>query len=204
MDFLVDFLLDFYGPYPYLIIFGILLGCGLGIPIPEDITLIAAGALTYYGVSDLGLMIVVSMFGVMIGDSFMYFLGAHYGRKLTKKWFFQKILPDERLEKVSKMLNERGPSLLFAARFMPGLRAPIFFSSGVLHVPYWRFFAYDGSAALISVPAIIVSVFYLGETIEKWIRKIEHGILALIVAVILFFVIKHFVKTAKEKKAASS
>lgn len=197
MDFLVDFLLDFYGPYPYLIIFGILLGCGLGVPIPEDITLIAAGALTYYGVSDLGLMIVVSLFGVMIGDSFMYFLGAKYGRRLTKKWFFQKILPDARLEKVSKMLNERGQKLLFAARFMPGLRAPIFFSAGVLKVPYLRFFAYDGMAALISVPAIIISVFYLGETIEKWIRKIEHGIFFVILAVILFFVAKYFWKRRK-------
>ncbi|MBU6152947.1 MAG: hypothetical protein KGP28_01475, partial [Bdellovibrionales bacterium] len=56
-NFIVDFLIDYYGPIPYLAIFLILLACGLGVPIPEDITLIAGGILTYYGVCDVWLMI---------------------------------------------------------------------------------------------------------------------------------------------------
>src|SRR3712207_4339002 len=97
MDALVDFLLNFQGPTPYLLVFGILILCGFGLPIPEDITLIAGGLLAYYGLCDLWLMILVGFAGVMIGDSFMYCLGAKYGRRLTRKWIFHKLLPDDRL-----------------------------------------------------------------------------------------------------------
>ena len=90
LDKLVDFILNFYGPTPYLLVFGILLACGLGLPVPEDVTLFSAGIMAYYGVSDLLLMILISLVGVLIGDSFMFFLGAKYGRRLTKKWLFHR------------------------------------------------------------------------------------------------------------------
>lgn len=190
MDFLVDFLLNFYGPTPYLLVFGILLLCGFGLPIPEDVTLFAGGLLAYYGVCDLWLMIVVGFFGVMIGDSTMWFLGHKYGRRLMQKSFFHRLLPEERIILASRKLNEKGAKrLLFAARFMPGLRAPIFFTSGLLHVPFWRFFLMDGLAALLSVPAIVGAVYYFGDELDlvvRWIKKIEHGILFVILLVLLF------------------
>ncbi|HLE01339.1 MAG TPA: DedA family protein [Bdellovibrionota bacterium] len=188
MDRLVDFLLNFYGPTPYMLVFAILIGCGLGVPLPEDIILFAAGLLSYYGLTQLWVMIVIAMAGVLIGDSTIFFLGAVYGRKLTKKWFFHKILPDERLQAVRQKFHQRGNKLIFAARFMPGLRAPIFFSAGTLHLPYRVFLFYDGMAALISVPAIIGAVYYFGDQLDyvvRVIQHIEHGILLVIVVAVL-------------------
>jgi len=202
MDFLLDALLDFYGYEPYLILFGILLACGLGLPIPEDITLIVAGALVYYRVCTLEGAILVGMVGVLVGDSFMFWLGRHYGRKLTKKWIFHKLLPDERLDAVGKLLNERGDKLLFAARFMPGLRAPLFFSAGVLHLPYRKFLIYDGSAALLSVPAIIGVTYTFGDQLDSavsLVKRAEYGILTLILLVITMVVVKWW--WAKKKKS---
>src|SRR5680860_604710 len=46
---LIMFLSDFSGITAYAAILGILLACGLGVPIPEDITLIAAGILAALG-----------------------------------------------------------------------------------------------------------------------------------------------------------
>ena len=203
MDFLVDFLLNFYGPMPYVLIFGILLACGLGLPIPEDVTLFAAGLLAYYGVTHLGWMIVISFFGVMLGDSIVYYLGRHYGRRLTKKWFFAKMLPQERLELVSQQINKK-KKLLFAARFMPGLRAPIFFTAGVLHVPVRKFLLYDGTAALISVPAIILAVYYFGDQLDfivRIIKRVEHGILFVIAAVVLAMFTKWYVTHRRLKRS---
>jgi membrane protein DedA with SNARE-associated domain len=202
MDFLVDFLLNFHGPTPYFLVLGILLLCGLGLPIPEDITLFAAGLLAYYGLCDLGWMIGVSLFGVIFGDSLVFFLGARYGGKLTKRWPFHKLLPDDRLELVRQKFRDKGNSLLFAARFMPGLRAPIFFSAGVLHIPFRTFLAYDGSAALISVPLIVGSVYYFGDELDRVvgvIKKLEHGILLVIVVVILTVVAKWYFSEKRRK-----
>ena len=38
---------------------------------------------------------------------------------------------------------------------MPGLRAVVFLNAGIFRVPYWKFIAFDGGAALISVPVWI-------------------------------------------------
>jgi protein MpaA len=206
MDQLLDFVLNFYGATPYLIVFGILLLCGLGVPIPEDITLIIGGVLAYYGICDLWIMIAVSFGGVMLGDSIMFWLGAHYGRRLTKKWIFHKLLPDDRLDSVKGRFNRWGNKLIFIARFMPGLRAPIFFSAGTFHLPFRVFFFYDGLAALLSVPAIVGAVYYFGDQLEKvikLIKKAEYGIVYVVLAGVAFFLIRALVRRRIKKIKAA-
>lgn len=203
MDKLVDFLLNFYGPTPYFLVFFILLGCGLGLPIPEDITLFAAGLLAYYTVCNVWVILAVSLVGVLLGDTMIFMLGRHFGRRLTKKWFFHKILPDDRLDAVAKKFQQRGEKLLFAARFMPGFRAPVYFSAGTLHVPFRRFFLYDGVAALISVPAIIGAVYLFGDRLNdvvEIVKRAEHGILVVIFAALLAITAKWYVTHRKLKR----
>lgn len=205
MDNLVDFLLGFYGPKPYFLVFGILVGCGLGIPIPEDIILLSAGLLSYYGLTDCWTMVLVAFVGVLAGDSIIYFLGATYGRKLTKKWFFHKLLPDDRLNAVQNKFQKHGNKLIFAARFMPGFRAPMYFSAGTLHLPFRTFISHDGAAALISVPTIIFCVYYFGDYFErvfKLVKKVEHGIVIFIVFAILVVAAKWYITHRRIKKNA--
>ena len=202
MDFLVDLLIDYYGPIPYLAIFVILLACGLGIPIPEDVTLIAGGVLTYYGVCDVWVMIAVGLAGVLLGDCIVFFLGYKYGRKLLKRWPFRVFIDETKIEMIKTKLHNHGGKLLFSARFMPGLRSTVYFASGLLHFPFKKMIIYDGAAALISVPAIIYSVYYFGDFLEyviKYIKKVEGGIAGLIFAIILFFVAKYYLKHRKKE-----
>jgi len=204
MEMLVDFLLNFYGPTPYAIIFLILLACGLGLPIPEDITLFAAGLMAYYGVTHLGLMIGVALLGVVLGDLMIFLLGRHFGRKLTSKGFFHSLLPDERLDYVKRQFNQRGLKFLFMARFMPGLRAPVYFSAGTLHVPLVKFLIYDGLAALISVPTIIGLVYRFGDNLDlivTAIKRVEHGIFLVIGLIALAVLFKWYVTHRKLKRA---
>lgn len=208
MDWLLNILHDVPEPVVYLIIFGILLACGFGLPIPEDITLFAGGILSYYQKIDPATTVVVSLAGVMIGDCTMFYLGSHFGRRLTKKWIFHKLLPDERLAMVQEKLHEHGNKTMFFARFMPGLRSPVFFSAGTLHLPFRKFFMFDGLAALISVPTIILLVYFGGSQVEnviRYIQNVEHGIavfIILIIAVLAFKWYRNKKQLAKiEKKA---
>ena len=72
---LLAFLSGFSGVTAYAIILGVLLACGLGVPIPEDITLIAAGLLAGLGKISLTGALIAGMVGVLAGDSFLFFLG---------------------------------------------------------------------------------------------------------------------------------
>ena len=170
---LINILLGLKGPFAYLLVFGVLLLCGLGLPIPEDITLFAAGLMSYYKVTHVYVATAVCMIGVLLGDTIIFTIGHKYGRSIASKGFFKNVLSEERLNKVSKKFNQDGNFIIFWARFMPGLRAPIFFSAGTLHLPYRVFLFYDGTASLISVPAIVYSVFYFGSELDYILGMIK-------------------------------
>lgn len=175
--------------------FGILLLCGFGLPVPEDITLVAVGYMTYflnidghYGDGRLlvTLAVLVGMAGVVIGDATMFTLGARLGGKLMHRAPFRSILGSGRREKAAEFLQAKGPQVLFSARFMPGLRSVVFFTSGTLGIRLRTFLFFDGLAALLSVPALVLSSWYFGEQIQDVItyaQKSEQGILAIIVLV---------------------
>jgi membrane protein DedA with SNARE-associated domain len=206
MQEMLSFMLNFGGFMPYFLLFCILLACGLGVPIPEDITLFVGGMLAYYGIVNVWMMIAVCMAGVLIGDSTIFFLGTKYGRSLTQKPFFHKFLSPERLELVKEKFHQKGTKMIFAARFMPGLRAPTFFCAGTLHLPFRIFFFYDGAAALISVPAIVWLVYHFGSLADKVIliiRDVEHAIIAIVSVIITAVFIKWYLRRSKELQMAA-
>jgi membrane protein DedA with SNARE-associated domain len=53
------------------------------------------------------------------------------------------------------------------ARFLPGLRAPTYFTVGHSRMPYWEFLLFDGLAALISAPLWVCLGFWFGDDIER-------------------------------------
>ncbi len=194
---ITELLLNFSGLQAYFAVFFALLICGLGLPLPEDITLFGAGLLAYYGLVNVHAMVVLSVWGVLFGDSLTFALGYYYGPKLRKYWPFRRILSDGRFNELKQRFQERGNKVIFAGRFMPGLRAPIFFTAGTIHLPYRVFLFYNGLATFISVPLIIYAVFYFGDEVErvfKVIRGIEYGILAFILILIALLVVRYIYK----------
>jgi membrane protein DedA with SNARE-associated domain len=185
--------MGFQGVTAYLLVFIILLACGFGIPIPEDIILIGAGALAYYGAADVGIMIAVCFAGVMIGDGIVFCLGKRLGPNVARHRIISRFLTQERLAEMSKVVQSKGDKILFAARFMPGLRSPLFFTAGTLGVKFRTFLLFDGLAALISVPAIVYAVYYFGHQLEeviKMIRFANFGVLGVIFCLALVAIIK--------------
>lgn len=201
MEQLIEALRSLPGGMPYAGIFGILFACGLGLPIPEDITLFAGGMLSYYGVTNVYLMIAVGMAGVLVGDTFIFLMGQKFGPKLTRRWPFKKLLPQPRLKEVKKQLHERGKKVIFFARFMPGLRMPIYFTTGTLGIPFRTFFVLDGLASLLSVPLIVYTVFYFGDEVD-WvihlIQRVEHGIIGVALFFVILAVVKFWWKNKKQ------
>lgn len=196
MDRFLEFLLYLQGPLPYVAAFGVLLACGLGLPIPEDVTLFAIGLLSYYGLVDLKTSIAVCLVGVLSGDIMIYWIGHHYGVHLLKRGIFAKLLPHERMERVRQLFHKYGNKMIFMARFMPGLRAPAYFSAGSLHLPFRVFIFYDGMAAMISVPLLIGVIYHFGDHVDravKLVRRVQNGVAIVILVVAIFFVLKHYI-----------
>jgi membrane protein DedA with SNARE-associated domain len=164
-----------------LCVFAVLLLCGFGLPLPEDVVLIFTGYACYLGVVPVWVAIVVTLAGVLIGDSTLWCLGHRFGSGMMRLWVFRHLLPPHRLEVIKTKYSAYRHGLLFAARFMPGLRAGVFFFAGLSGIPYRIFIRADGAAALLSVPAIVVATYLLGGQIDnaiRTIRGVEHWVAA--------------------------
>lgn len=173
---LVGFLSTFSGVTAYSVILGILLACGMGLPIPEDITLLAAGFLAGIGNISLTGAFIAGFVGVMAGDSFLFFLGRKLGYRAFKLPIIRLIMTEERISLAKEKVISNSKFICFTARFLPGLRSPIFLTSGILGVPPLVFFGLDGFAALISVPVWILLGWWFGDALEENPDAIEEAI----------------------------
>jgi membrane protein DedA with SNARE-associated domain len=72
---LIDQLSSLSSVAAYFAIFGVLFVCGLGVPIPEDITLISAGVLASMETISLPWGIAACFCGVLVGDALLFNLG---------------------------------------------------------------------------------------------------------------------------------
>jgi membrane protein DedA with SNARE-associated domain len=132
-----------------------------------------------------------------MGDGIIFGLGSRYGTKLRTTKFFSLILPERRDAAVKAVFEKYGDKVIFMARFMPGLRTPLFFAAGSYHISVWKFLALDGLAAVISVPLWVYVGFLFGanlEELEKVVRKAQFGIYAGLVVLVLLFAGAYLVK----------
>lgn len=141
--------LSLWGP------FFVLLLCGLGLPVPEDVVLVAAGALGQIDGRGWVEVSVVMYAGVMLGDSTIFVAGRYFGAQLRRSRWFRRYFSEKKQAKVEDLFERYHSWVLFVGRFLPGLRAPIFFTAGSTRVKFWKFFFFDGLAALISVPFFV-------------------------------------------------
>jgi len=154
----------------YPIIFLMLLGAGLGVPIPEDVPLLASGVLATHpdGLSVLQASAACGVF-VLTRDFIVYALGRRYGTALLRKKPFSRIAPEEVVERYQAIIRRRAVAVVFVGRFVVGLRSAIFFAAGASGVRPRLFLGVDFIAALVSVPFFV----YMGWRFSTDLHKVE-------------------------------
>lgn len=207
MDRLFQYLTELSGNASYLIIFGILVACGLGFPLPEDIPLIATGYLIWDGTMTWAGGLAVTLLGVVLGDTVLYFVGRKLGLRILDK---KKggLFSEKRVRRSRAYFRKYGDKVVFYARFFAGLRAVVFFMAGAMHMPYRKFILLDGLAALISVPVWIIIGFQLGkffganlaEFLARF-KEIKTGFTIIIGLVVVIIIVRSVLKYRQNKKA---
>jgi membrane protein DedA with SNARE-associated domain len=192
------------------LVFGVLLLCGFGLPIPEDIILVTGGVLAWLAsesapadlhstlhATEFWAMVSVGMAGILAGDSVIFWAGRLYGAKLAEHPLLRRVVTAEKLAKVHELMRRRGNLVVVVARYLPGLRAPTYFTAGHAKLPYWEFLLFDGLAALVSAPAWVFLGYYFGSDIELAARKAAqfgHYILAAVLVVVIPMAIRWWLR----------
>ncbi len=200
---LLEELINLFTQHDYLAVFLVLLICGMGVPIPEDITLVAGGVISGLGYSNVHVMFGVGMAGVLVGDLIMFMIGRHYGESALRWRWVSWLVTPERRELVQRKFDRYGIRLLFIARFLPGLRSPIFIIAGwSRRVSLLKFLLLDGAAALISVPFWVYLGYYGADNHEwlmQWVHRGKTGIW-IAIAVLLTVVLVRFWRHRRAEK----
>jgi membrane-associated protein len=106
--------------------------------VPSETLVILGGVAAGQGDLVLPLVILCGSAGAFAGDSCAYLIGRRWGPWVERK-FFSKPKGQKRLAWADHQLETRGGSLLLTARFIPGGRTVVTFSSGVTRQPFHRF-----------------------------------------------------------------
>lgn len=174
----------FFVNFGYAAVFLVLVVCGFGVPIPEDVTLVAGGVISGLGFANVHMMFAVGMAGVLVGDGLMFMLGRWYGERILRFKPVARLMPPKRYAQVQQKFDQYGNRVLFVARFLPGLRSPIFLTAGMSgKISFWQWLMMDGFAALISVP-IWVYLGHYGAENKDWlmqqVQRFQHGLFAVL------------------------
>jgi membrane protein DedA with SNARE-associated domain len=137
---------------PYLALAIALVAGGAFSPIPEEATLVAAGAAIASGSMRPDLVVVVGVTAVVAGDLVIL----AFGRGIARASVGARGLPPAALQKWARWLLGRwGTAAIVAGRFVPGLRGAVFFVSGAGGSRPLAVAAVDIVAALVHVPLLL-------------------------------------------------
>src|SRR5690348_8363423 len=95
---LLERLVTIFAENGYVAVWIALMICGLGLPLPEDVTLVAGGVIAGLGYANVHAMFALCMVGVLLGDATVFLLGRRYGEAMLKWRWIARVLPPERFE----------------------------------------------------------------------------------------------------------
>jgi membrane protein DedA with SNARE-associated domain len=171
----------------YFVIFGLLFACGLGLPLPEDIPLIVAGALCATGKMNLWIAGAAAWCGIIGGDIVLYHMGRRYGMNITRLPLIGKHLTQKRIERVEELFERYGVAVVAVGRMIAGIRGAMVVAAGTIRFNFWKFVITDGIAAIVSGGFFVAVGYWLGANLnEQNIRRFKHwfilgGILLIII-----------------------
>ncbi len=197
-----------HGALAYPLVFGLLIACGLGLPLPEDVALVTGGYLIYAGYANLWVMLGCALTGILGGDLLVFGAGRRYAQRIAHTHWLHRHLTDAKLQKVEGQFARHGEGIVFAARFLPGIRVVTFFTAGGISMNLWKFLLFDAVAACVSAPFWILTGRGFGRHLAAslvWVERtrwVVFGLAALVGAAIFVFFWRRNGETAEASPAA--
>ena len=148
-------LLELIAAYKYAAMFGILVISAMGVPLPEEVTLVASGVGVGLEWADFWLTSAACLAGVVTGDLYVYSLGRYAGNWFLRTRLGRWMVRPRLAEKVRLAFERHGKKTVCFGRLVPGARFLVFFYSGQQAMPLGQFLLIDVPLAMLQGPLII-------------------------------------------------
>lgn len=173
----------------YVFLFLALLGTGVGLfPIPEDIIVLSAGIGIFEELGNVFPVFLIILLGIIVSDLIIFLIGRKLGIKIFNFKFLSFLFPREKVEKIQGIFNNHGWKIIFAGRFVAGLRSVVFFTAGMSKISLISFFLTDFLASLIYIPFLLFLGYRFSYDIDRLIRGATHLYHVIEIVIILIIV----------------
>ena len=146
----------------------------MGVPLPGEVTLVAAALLSAHHELDVSPLwvAVAGAAGAIMGDSIGYGIGHHFGQRLLV-WLrrrFPRHFGAKEIAYAEAVFARHGMWAVFFGRFVALLRIFAGPLSGVLRLPYHRFLPANALGGILWAFGTTYGVYLLGTVAEHWLK----------------------------------
>jgi membrane protein DedA with SNARE-associated domain len=174
----------------------------IGFILPGETAVLVAGVVASQDRVNVGIVAVLVVVAAIAGECVGYAIGHRYGESLMNFRILRRRRPA--LERALEGLRRRGPYYVFIGRFTAFLRAVIPALAGMSRMNYRRFFIANAAGAILWGIAFTLLGYFAGTALARIENYASWVGLSVLIAVILFFIVFHFVKKRRETNEDST
>lgn len=158
---------DWLHSFAYVGIVIALVGRGVGLPLPEDISLLTAGYLCAQGMVKLGVVLPLAWFCIVLADVLSFAGGRLFGQHLPRVPVLKWVVRHSHLKEAERFYERHGLKALLVARLLPGLRSPLFFIAATAGVSFRKFLLIDACVAPLNVMLLVGLGWYFPQQLQR-------------------------------------
>lgn len=151
----------------YLLVFGGVLGEQLGLPLPAELLLLAAGALAGGGNLNFFFLFFLGIMACSLSDVSWYEIGRHKGSSVLSFLCRISLNPDSCVRRTENIFFRYGAPSLLVAKFIPGVNTIAAPLSGISRMSIFRFLFFDGLGACLWVGTFLSVGYLFSDQLEK-------------------------------------
>ncbi|TKH42971.1 DedA family protein [Paenibacillus sp. FSL R10-2782] len=182
--------------YGYLAMFGLLALGVAGMPIPDEVLMIAFGGLVSQGHYNFIAALAVTFSGSMTGMMVSYTLGRLLGKPLLYRYGKWVRLTPSRIASSENWFGRYGTWGILFGYFVPGLRHVSSYLAGTTRLGVFRYIIYASAGALLWCSTFLGIGHAVGmrwEQVARLMEKVTHRVgLAVILLIILGGIVAWF------------
>lgn len=197
----------------YFFLILMMLLSAVGLPLPEEVTLVSVGVLAYMGAHPdkypppypgapyvhPTTAAIVAFLAVWGSDFLIYWIGRYFGPRVFEWGPVKRFISSENRMKIEQWTQKYGAMACGIFRFTPGIRFPGHLACGMVKFSAWKFAFVDGVAALISVPTQILIIAHYGEDILGVLKQFKFVVFGILGIVLLIYLYKKWQESRKLK-----
>ncbi len=169
--------------FGYAAILAALLAGGIGVPVPEELTQLSAGALVSQGLLAFRPTLAAVWIGILAGDTLLFGLARRHGSRVLRMRLVARVLTEERRRALEGHFARHAFPTIAIARHMGGVRVAAFALAGASGVRLRTFVLADGLSALVSAPVVVGAGYVFAEHLaqaRRGLRAVELGAVAVL------------------------